>query len=260
MYKALLIDPEILLKDKLVNALDWNEHGFQLHTFSESFSKAFVRFKIKKYDVVFLHLVDDNPKGLEICKRIRKVSKIPLLLFGGSKDFHFIRQTIRLQVTDYLLTPLHSDELENCLLTLKQTLKTEIMPLHQPLKTKITSQKNRKTIIEEVKMYAHSSLNTNITLKEISDDLHYNCSYLGQKFKAQEQMTFYQYLLTIRMDKAKSLLASTDLKIYEVASEVGYTDLDWFYKKFKEHVGESASNYRRRYQSISSVSANTRYG
>jgi ABC-type oligopeptide transport system ATPase subunit len=30
MYKALLIDPEILLKDKLVNALNWNEHGFQL--------------------------------------------------------------------------------------------------------------------------------------------------------------------------------------------------------------------------------------
>ena len=60
--------------------------------------------------------------------------------------------------------------------------------------------------------------------------LHFNCAYLGQKFKLEENMSFTDYLLQQRMEKAKQLLSSTSLRIYEIAVEVGYKDIDWFYK------------------------------
>jgi len=82
-------------------------------------------------------------------------------------------------------------------------------------------------------------------LKKISSMLYLNCAYLGQKFKQHENMSFNEYLLQMRMERAKQLLENTDMRIYEVASEVGYSELDWFYKKFKAYTGLSASEYRR---------------
>ncbi|KWX74392.1 hypothetical protein AMQ84_20560 [Paenibacillus riograndensis] len=47
-----------------------------------------------------------------------------------------------------------------------------------------------------------------------------------------------------RMEKAKLLLETTEMKIYEITDAVGYTEIDWFYKKFKEYTGTSAYEYR----------------
>ncbi|MNO05979.1 DNA-binding transcriptional regulator AraC [compost metagenome] len=47
------------------------------------------------------------------------------------------------------------------------------------------------------------------------------------------------------MEKAKLLLETTEMKIYEIADAVGYTEIDWFYKKFKEYTGTSANKYRK---------------
>lgn len=88
-------------------------------------------------------------------------------------------------------------------------------------------------------------LHHNITLKRISDSLNFNCAYLGQKFKQQEKMSFNEYLLRQRMEKAKLLLETTDMKIYEIADAVGYSEIDWFYKKFREYTGTSANEYRK---------------
>ncbi len=48
------------------------------------------------------------------------------------------------------------------------------------------------------------------------------------------------------MEKAKELLMTTDKRIYEIACEVGYRQLDWFYKKFRGYAGCSAKEYKWR--------------
>lgn len=47
------------------------------------------------------------------------------------------------------------------------------------------------------------------------------------------------------MEKAKLLLETTEMKIHEIAGAVGYMEIDWFYKKFKEYTGTSANEYRK---------------
>lgn len=100
-------------------------------------------------------------------------------------------------------------------------------------------------MIRIVKAYVRDHLNEEITLKKIADILHFNCAYLGQKFKMEENISFNDYMLQERMKKAKQLLLSTNLRIYEIALEVGYRDIDWFYKKFKAYAGSSPNAYRR---------------
>lgn len=98
--------------------------------------------------------------------------------------------------------------------------------------------------INTVKKWVQDKYASNISLKNIAESLFINATYLGQQFKAAEGITFNDYLLKVRMEKAKELLQHTNLRVYEVATQVGYQELDWFYKRFKEYTGMSTTKYR----------------
>ncbi|MHA6485042.1 response regulator [Paenibacillus sp. strain BS8-2] len=98
--------------------------------------------------------------------------------------------------------------------------------------------------IEEIKALVAEHYGSNISLRSIAREMYMNPAYLGQLFKSHVDMTFNDYLLKVRMDKAIELLLRTDKKVYEIAGEVGYKQLDWFYKRFKAYTGISAGEYR----------------
>ena len=67
--------------------------------------------------------------------------------------------------------------------------------------------------------------------------------YLSNLFAKETGMTFSNYLKKVRIEKAKELILTTDMKIYEVACSVGYPDQKYFSKVFKEYTGVSAKQY-----------------
>lgn len=58
-------------------------------------------------------------------------------------------------------------------------------------------------------------------------------------FKAETGVTFGVYLTEFRIKRAIELLERTELKVYEVAERVGYTNLSYFSKVFKKVTGET---------------------
>lgn len=58
-------------------------------------------------------------------------------------------------------------------------------------------------------------------------------------------MTFQDYVITQRMNKAKVLLLSTSMKIYEVASAVGMEDVNYFSVRFKQIVGVTPKQFQK---------------
>ncbi|MBM7563435.1 response regulator [Paenibacillus sacheonensis] len=111
------------------------------------------------------------------------------------------------------------------------------MKEQQPNKVFVTVQK----LVQE-------QFQTPISLRSIAQQVYMNPHYLGKLFKANAGTSFNEYLLRIRMEKAKELLRFTDKKVYEIAQEVGFGELDWFYKRFKLYTGLSAGEYRSAYQ------------
>jgi two-component system response regulator YesN len=75
-------------------------------------------------------------------------------------------------------------------------------------------------------------------------DLHISPGYFSSIFKRETKTTFVTYLLQLRMEKAKELLRTTDLKTFEIAEQVGYSDANYFSFCFRKHVGLSAKEYR----------------
>ena len=58
-------------------------------------------------------------------------------------------------------------------------------------------------------------------------------------------MNFSDYVIRVRMNRAIELLKDPKLRIYEVAGQVGYKNLAYFTKQFREAFGMTPGDYRR---------------
>lgn len=86
----------------------------------------------------------------------------------------------------------------------------------------------------------------NLNLKNTARHFYINPLYLGQLFKQTYNIRFNDYLHTLRIEEAKTLLRRTDLKIYEIAEKVGYKDADYFACKFESIEQITPSQYRKK--------------
>ncbi|XEC93969.1 helix-turn-helix domain-containing protein [Paenibacillus tarimensis] len=71
-----------------------------------------------------------------------------------------------------------------------------------------------------------------------------NPVYLGQLFKKKYGMYFNEFLLQVRVREAKRLLRQTDKRVYEIASEVGFANSDYFVSQFEKVEGKTPTEYR----------------
>lgn len=83
-----------------------------------------------------------------------------------------------------------------------------------------------------------------LSLKTLAHQYNINSSYLGQIFSKETGTSFSEYLNKIKNMKAKELILNTNMRINDIAKEVGYIDTSYFYRKFKKYYGVSPSTLR----------------
>ena len=98
--------------------------------------------------------------------------------------------------------------------------------------------------IEEILRYVQQRYNTDISLDEISDQVALNKSYVSYLFKKKTNSTLIEYVIKLRIEKAQELLRDTNLKIYEIAHMVGYSDFKYFNRVFKKITSITPTEYR----------------
>ena len=90
----------------------------------------------------------------------------------------------------------------------------------------------------------------NLTLKELGKKYFVNSAYLGQMFRKKYGVSFKEYLNNYRIERVAEILLRTDDKIYLVAEEVGYRDLDYFINRFIQSKGCTPTTYRKKTRSV----------
>lgn len=94
----------------------------------------------------------------------------------------------------------------------------------------------------------HEFYQSGITLEEIASKLNITPEYLGTQFHKEMGVNFSTYMKNYRISKAKELLCGTQLKLYEIAEKVGYSDPKYFSKVFKETTGQLPAEYRKTFK------------
>ena len=93
--------------------------------------------------------------------------------------------------------------------------------------------------------YVYNNFKT-VTLEELSEKFCYTSQHLCRMFKTHTGHSFSQYLLEIRITRAKQLLGNTDFSISHIAALSGFECVPYFHRKFKSEVGCTPNEYRQR--------------
>lgn len=130
----------------------------------------------------------------------------------------------------------HADEAKSWFLEVCKKLKNFIASDRQSSYNKL---------VDEAKEYISANYGDNeISITKICQHLHISSGYFSNIFKKETKMTFVNYLMGVRMDAAQELLATTELKAFEIAERVGFADPNYFSFCFRKKFGVSPKEYR----------------
>ncbi|MGN0298879.1 MAG: response regulator [Lachnospiraceae bacterium] len=104
---------------------------------------------------------------------------------------------------------------------------------------------SRESVMDNILQYIQHNYQENLKLGSIAELFGYNSSYLGKIFSKVTGKNFNSYVDEIRIQNSKELLLQNEYRVYEIAQMVGYSNVDYFHKKFKKYMGMSPAEYRR---------------
>jgi two-component system response regulator YesN len=204
MANMLGTDREKEMKDILIAILDYKTVSHYDISYIEKISESF-------NELVFDHVFNQyGEESIDILKLYKKV--------GNIYNFnHFY---------DYF----HSVE------SLLQRLNTYI----ETMKSVYVDHKEMKRAI----LYIEENYPKDLDMAVVSNHVSFNYSYFSQAFKEFTGVSFVYYLKKIRIDKAKELLGTTELKVYEIGAQIGLENTKHFNRVFREMEGITPMEYR----------------
>ena len=110
----------------------------------------------------------------------------------------------------------------------------------------VRGRQGAKSTMQDVQAYVDHNYFRNLTLEEVAPLFGYNNVYFGKVFNKEVGVSFNTYVNKKRIEEAKKLLADSDIKIYDVAERVGFSDVDYFSRKFRTMEGMSPVDYRKK--------------
>ena len=169
-------------------------------------------------------VIKTTPREVQIFKKITN-----LLLMEYFSKQHANRETIMSGMLVSLLTFVkHTYERNNKDYNIRQT----------------SSSNDSKYIPNMLMSYIDSHFSEDISLTDLAEQVNMNPSYVSSLFKRSFGFTFKEYLVKLRIEKAKQLLKSTNSTVESIAQECGFRSINLFCKTFKNSVGISPMMFR----------------
>ncbi len=103
---------------------------------------------------------------------------------------------------------------------------------------------HRQRIIGKAHAYIDANFASDICLDSLSEHLNINSSYFCKIYRQTTGSTFIERLTRVRLEKAKTLLQSTDCMVYDIAEKVGYRNPEYFCRLFKKTTGLTPMQFR----------------
>lgn len=106
------------------------------------------------------------------------------------------------------------------------------------------SPSNTGGIVSVTKHYIHEKLAEKISLDELAQNAHVTNSYLCKQFKKATGLTVVEYINRHRIELAKELLTSRNVRVIEIAYETGFQSLSQFNRSFQRYTGQSPTEFK----------------
>lgn len=234
MLRIIIVDDEYTIRHGLSAFFPWEELGFTVSgTFSNA-TDALSFIKENKIDVVLSDIKMPGKDGLEMIREMLLINPaLKCVVISGYKDFEYAKKCIDLGVSNYIVKPTKYEELKQIFAKLSE----ELSQKEQEDKPIIPSD------IESIKEYINKNLK-DVTLESVAEFANLNPYYFSTFFHQQSGEKFYNYVLKLKMEKAKKLLENSPLSIQDISAVIGYSNSNSFARTFRLFYGTSPSSFR----------------
>lgn len=110
----------------------------------------------------------------------------------------------------------------------------------------LLDQRSYSIAVRKAMKYMNEYYSEPISLTEVADYVALSSEYLSKIFKEETGIKFVVYLNNLRLKAAVHLLEETNLKVYEIAEKVGYSNMSYFSTVFKKNFGKNPFEYRNK--------------
>ena len=238
--KILLADDEYTIREGFKRLFDWEKHGCSLVGEAADGREALEKIEALRPDIVIIDISMPVMTGLEVIRHARRRSlKTTFVIVSGYDDFSYCQEALRLRVEAYLLKPVNFDELHEIVDSLKIKLSEMDMDRDTP------AMDTDKKLIRDITEYLNLHLDEEISLKILGEVFYLTPNYISRVFRDEMGVNYLAYLTYLRIEKARSLLLTTDMGIAEISAAAGFHDYRTFTKLFKRHEGVPPSQFRK---------------
>lgn len=242
MYKTLIIDDEQPVRIAISKLGKWNKYHLERPEYAENGKEGLKALRELKPEVVFLDMSMPVMNGMEFMEKAgRDLEKCALIVISGYDDFCYARSAVRYGAIDYLLKPVTEEDLNTA-------IENAVRKLHPGEDFSDEEERGNapraEEVIEDIKEFIDAHYSETIRLGDFAEQYFFSGEYLSKLFKSRYGSNIYEYLLEVRMERAKELLSTTDSKVGDVAMRVGYPDTNYFSKAFRNYTGMTPKEWR----------------
>ncbi len=204
-------------------------------------------------DIIVCDVMMPKKNGFELCETLKedmRSSHIPIILLTAKSDVESRIAGLKQGADDYLAKPFNEEELlvrmKNLLeirLKLQQRYQNPFDPGFSKPKAS-TPTKEDAFILNLKEVFEAHMDDLQFDLDQLSQELYLSRSQLGRKVKALTGKSPAIYLRSLRLQKARQLLLSTELSIKEICYDVGFSNPAYFSSSYLEEFGETPTNTR----------------
>lgn len=232
---ALVIDDETHVFLAIKKIIDWKKYNFTIE-YAKNGKDGLNSINELNPSIVFLDMNMPVMNGIEFLESVHnKFPDTKFIIVSGYSNFSYAKAGIRYGASDYLLKPLDKVELENVVLKYLQ-------PFENVANNK--EENDIYNIIEEIKVYIENNYFEDIKVSDFSEKYFFTKEYISKTFSKMYKIGIYEYVLKLRMERAKILLEENRLKITEISTRLGYSNNNYFSKAFKNYYGIPPSDYQ----------------
>ena len=244
----MIVDDESAILEGISRLLDWKALGFSQIRTARSGFEVISHVVDWKPDICLMDVRIGNEYGYELINRLSEMGvRSNYIMMSGYDDFTYACEALRCGALDYLLKPVDGGKL------LQRVRQIIVEKLHGTIPEENEAETDPilkrpypelSPLIRKIVMIVAMEYGQHVSLKSIADRFRMNPTYLGQIFIKETGMKFTEYLMSYRMHVGRCRIMDTDSKISEVASEIGYTNMNYFYQHFHNYYGISPLKMR----------------
>lgn len=246
--RIVVAEDEDLIRNNLVRKIESFDPALQVVHAAQDGKSALQYIRDNSADLIVTDIRMPVMDGLELIKALQShYPHIRKIITTGYADFEYARQAVRYEASEYLLKPIKSDELRKAISRLQTSIETEKSAFKKSVEgLRPQGAVSSEDIVGQIQHYLKENFTKEISLEEISRKFNFTPSYLSKIFIKHAGEPPSKYLISLRINEAKYLLANQrSLSIKEVAERVGYPDQFYFSRLFKQVTGSTPKDYQK---------------